>query len=178
MQIKQLLRFALLLGATFSLLSTVRAEDWPQFRGPNASGVASQTYALPTEFSFTDKVKWSATLGDGIGSPIVVEGRVFITAMVGEDVIPGSEGRTDVSLAVHDVLITDVRSLRRLFNAAARLEFRGDNLDIGRCGSARRRDAIEDPEPGEEHSEHPEENEHGAAGVWVPDALIPMPSKG
>src|SRR5207302_90140 len=30
----------------------------------------------------------------------------------------------------------------------------------------------------EEHSEHPEENEHGAAGVWVPDALIPMPSKG
>src|SRR5437870_3809390 len=84
MQIKQLLRFALLLGATFSLLSTVRAEDWPQFRGPNASGVASQTYALPTEFSFTDKVKWSATLGDGIGSPIVVEGRVFITAMVGE----------------------------------------------------------------------------------------------
>ena len=30
---------------------SLRAEDWPQFRGPNASGVAASTYPLPVQFS-------------------------------------------------------------------------------------------------------------------------------
>lgn len=75
----------LLLEMLFAFTSPARAEDWPQFRGPNASGVAGRTYSLPVEFSLTEKVKWSATLGDGIGSPIIVDGRVFVTAMVGEE---------------------------------------------------------------------------------------------
>ncbi len=62
----------------------LRAEDWPQFRGPNASAVAGSTYPLPVEFSQTEKVKWKAHLGDGIGSPIVAAGRVFVTAMVAD----------------------------------------------------------------------------------------------
>lgn len=65
--------------------AVVRGEDWPQFRGQNASGVAASTYSLPTEFSTTDKVLWSAQLGDGIGCPIVMTGRVFTTAMVAPD---------------------------------------------------------------------------------------------
>jgi hypothetical protein len=60
------------------------AEDWPQFRGPNASAVAGSTYPLPVEFSQTEKMKWKAHLGDGIGSPIVAAGRVFVTAMVAD----------------------------------------------------------------------------------------------
>lgn len=60
------------------------AEDWPQFRGPNASAVAGSTYPLPVEFSQTEKVKWKAHLGDGIGSPIVAAGRVFATGMVAD----------------------------------------------------------------------------------------------
>ena len=60
-----------------------RAEDWPQFRGVNASGVSTSA-SLPIEFSFQSKVKWEATLGDGIGSPIIAAGRVFNTAMTGE----------------------------------------------------------------------------------------------
>lgn len=70
------------LSAAFLVATATHAEDWPQFRGHNASGVAASTYALPSEFSQTDKVKWSAQLGDGIGSPIVMAGRVFTTAMV------------------------------------------------------------------------------------------------
>jgi outer membrane protein assembly factor BamB len=58
------------------------AEDWPQFRGPNASGVSTST-GLPAEFSYTDKVRWQATLGDGVGSPVIVQGKVFSTAMTG-----------------------------------------------------------------------------------------------
>lgn len=60
--------------------ATGRAEDWPQFRGPNGSGV-STSRGLPTEFSHKDKVAWSATLGDGISCPIVHSGRVYNTAM-------------------------------------------------------------------------------------------------
>ena len=57
-----------------------RSEDWPQFRGVNASGVSSSKN-LPAEFSHNDKVKWLAELGDGIGSPIVAQGKVVSTAM-------------------------------------------------------------------------------------------------
>jgi outer membrane protein assembly factor BamB len=63
--------------------AAARAEDWPQFRGPNASGV-STSKGLPVEFSYKDKVRWEATLGDGIASPVVAAGKVFSTAMTGE----------------------------------------------------------------------------------------------
>lgn len=58
------------------------AEDWAQFRGPNASGV-SVSKKLPTEFSETENVVWKAELGEGIASPIIAKGRVFTTAMTG-----------------------------------------------------------------------------------------------
>jgi outer membrane protein assembly factor BamB len=63
-------------------LSLARAEDWPQFRGPNASGISS-SQKLPTTFSETENVLWKVDLGEGIASPIVAEGRVFSTAMTG-----------------------------------------------------------------------------------------------
>lgn len=59
----------------------LNAEDWRQFRGPNASGVAPGKYPLPVEFSTTDKVKWSVKLGDSVACPIIAGGRVFVTAM-------------------------------------------------------------------------------------------------
>jgi outer membrane protein assembly factor BamB len=58
------------------------AEDWPQFRGPNCSGI-STSQRLPVEFSPTKNVLWSASLGDAVSSPVVAAGRVFSTAMVG-----------------------------------------------------------------------------------------------
>src|SRR5687768_1790473 len=77
------LRFALLphLVAFFMLCVPLHAQDWPQFRGPNCSGI-STCRNLPTTFSKTDKVLWHAELGDGIGSPVITQGRVFSTAMV------------------------------------------------------------------------------------------------
>ncbi len=73
------------LGSVLWLLlpSWILAEDWPQFRGPNCSGVSLSTKPLPTQFSPTENVTWSVELGEGICSPIVVAGRVFSTAMVG-----------------------------------------------------------------------------------------------
>src|SRR5262249_8792620 len=74
------IRLTLLLLST--LASRLEAEDWPQFRGHNSSGV-STSRGLPTTFSHEDKVLWQATLGDGIGSPVIARGRVFTTAMTG-----------------------------------------------------------------------------------------------
>ncbi|QDU31528.1 Quinoprotein ethanol dehydrogenase precursor [Anatilimnocola aggregata] len=60
------------------------AEDWPQFRGVNSSGVSTAAKPLPTTFSTTENQLWSAKLGDGIGSPIIVDGKLYVTGMTGD----------------------------------------------------------------------------------------------
>ncbi len=69
------------------LCSRLDAEDWPQFRGPNCSGISTSDKLLPARFSETDNVRWSARLGDGIGSPIVAAGRVFTSGMIDEQTV-------------------------------------------------------------------------------------------
>lgn len=59
------------------------AEDWPQFRGPNCSGVTTDAHDLPTEFSSTKNVRWSAEVGEGIGGTVIAGGRLFVSGMSG-----------------------------------------------------------------------------------------------
>lgn len=74
--------------AVLSLLSvSTQADDWPQFRGPNCTGISTSKKRLPVKFSATEGVTWSARLGDGIGCPVVAGGRVFTSAMVDESTI-------------------------------------------------------------------------------------------
>lgn len=73
----------LLAASAAALAAKARAEDWPQFRGVNASGV-STSKSLPAEFSTQDKVAWEATLGDGVGSAVIVGDRVYSTGMTGD----------------------------------------------------------------------------------------------
>lgn len=68
-------------------VSSTLADDWPQFRGPNCAGIAQGTGELPVEFSATENVTWQASLGDGIGSPVVADGRVVTSTMFGDDQI-------------------------------------------------------------------------------------------
>ena len=63
------------------------AEDWPQFRGPNCTGISEATAPLPVEFSESKGVAWTAKLGDGIGCPVVAAGRVFTSAMVDDETV-------------------------------------------------------------------------------------------
>lgn len=76
--------FSWAFGLLVLAATVAQAEDWPQFRGPNGSGVSTSTKPLPTEFSTEQNLLWAAKLGDGIGSPIIVGGKVFVTAMTGE----------------------------------------------------------------------------------------------
>ncbi len=72
-------------GLIIGLLPTlIPAEDWPQFRGINASGVSTSKKPLPTEFSLEKNLRWSVKLGDGVGCPIIVGGKAFTTAMTNE----------------------------------------------------------------------------------------------
>lgn len=54
------------------------AADWPQFRGPNAAGVADATN-LPIEFGPDKNVLWKTPLPAGHSSPVLVGDRIFLT---------------------------------------------------------------------------------------------------
>jgi outer membrane protein assembly factor BamB len=55
--------------------------DWPQFRGADTSSVSTDTN-VPT--TITDNIAWSADLpGRGLSGPIVVGGKVFLSASSG-----------------------------------------------------------------------------------------------
>lgn len=66
---------------------TLLADDWPQFRGPNCTGISASTKSLPVEFSATKNLLWAAEVGDGVGSPVVAAGRAFVCGMAGDDTI-------------------------------------------------------------------------------------------
>lgn len=64
----------------------VRAESndawWPQFRGPNGSGV-SDIAEIPSEWSVEKNRAWSVSIpGSGYSSPIVVGERIFLTSAI------------------------------------------------------------------------------------------------
>jgi outer membrane protein assembly factor BamB len=50
---------------------------WPQFRGPNSSGIGEGK--PPVTFGPNENVLWKTAVGAGISSPIVWEERVFLT---------------------------------------------------------------------------------------------------
>ncbi|MCA1634299.1 MAG: PQQ-like beta-propeller repeat protein [Acidobacteria bacterium] len=59
------------------------AEDWPQFRGTNGSGVSVST-GLPEVFGPEKNVVWKTPLPPGHSSPVLTRDRVFVTAYVKE----------------------------------------------------------------------------------------------
>jgi outer membrane protein assembly factor BamB len=52
-------------------------EWWPQFRGPSSSGLGDGK--PPVHFGPDQNVVWKTSVGVGLSSPIVWEGRVFLT---------------------------------------------------------------------------------------------------
>jgi outer membrane protein assembly factor BamB len=69
----------LVLGA-----ATLRADDWPHWRGPAANGIAAPS-PLPSTWSAKENVAWDAPLaGAGVSSPILSGTRVFVTSQAGD----------------------------------------------------------------------------------------------
>ena len=82
-----------------SIQATVPAEDWPQFRGPGGQGHSSSKN-LPLRWSPDTNVVWKRNLpGNGWSSPVLLQGRVYLTtAVTDEPGVAGSGG--DISLRV------------------------------------------------------------------------------
>lgn len=73
-----------LLGLSLQI-STARGENWPEFRGPTGQGIVRDK-PLPTEWSNTKNVVWKQPIpGLGWSSPIVFNGRIYLTTAVLDD---------------------------------------------------------------------------------------------
>jgi len=68
--------------------------QWPQFRGPNGSGVGD-VRNLPAEFGPSKNVVWKTDLPPGHSSPVIAGDRIFLTAAEGETL--GDAGRDKVA---------------------------------------------------------------------------------
>ncbi|MAI35419.1 MAG: serine/threonine protein kinase [Rhodopirellula sp.] len=58
-------------------------DHWPQFRGPDATGVAQTESNLPDKWSAEDNVAWKLDIpGRGWSSPVVWGNQIFLTTVV------------------------------------------------------------------------------------------------
>lgn len=65
----------LLLGSGF----TWGQAKWPQFRGPEGSGIASGNEKLPVEFNSTKNMIWKSEISKGNSSPVIWGDHIFLT---------------------------------------------------------------------------------------------------
>ncbi len=71
-------------GVAICLTPAAHAENWPSFRGPNASGIADER-SLPTSWDVNTSANmlWRTPLpGLGHSSPVVWDDRVFVTLAI------------------------------------------------------------------------------------------------
>lgn len=69
----------------FSIAIAARAAaDWPEFRGPTGQGISTATN-IPVHWNATSNVVWKAALpGEGWSSPVLVNGRIYLTTAMTE----------------------------------------------------------------------------------------------
>src|SRR5262245_46767703 len=105
---KKQVQFALFL-ATFAFPSlSVQGQNWPQWRGPNANGIAAET-GLPVAWSPSDNIAWKVTLpGRGMSTPIVWGDRIFVTSQIGFGKVESRSARYEGPVMSDDGPVTFV----------------------------------------------------------------------
>jgi len=64
---------------SIALTSAARADDWPQWRGPERTGISKETGLLQAWPADGPAVRWKMTdIGTGYSSPAVAHGRVYL----------------------------------------------------------------------------------------------------
>jgi outer membrane protein assembly factor BamB len=78
--------FILILGA--GAAPAALTADWPEFRGPTGQGLARATQ-VPLKWDASTQVAWKVPVpGEGWSSPVLVDGRIYLTSAVGEATRP------------------------------------------------------------------------------------------
>src|SRR5258708_14883987 len=69
-----------LVFAFFLSALAVTAQEWTRFRGPNGSGISTET-GFPTEFNKSKNLVWRTPVRPGKSSPVLTRRHVFLTAL-------------------------------------------------------------------------------------------------
>ncbi len=70
------------------LLSLVLLQDWPQWRGPSRDGLTAEKQLLQEWPEGGPKLLWKLDdLGTGWSSPVIADGRLYVTGDVGEELV-------------------------------------------------------------------------------------------
>ena len=78
---KTAIYFFLSILLSSSCVNKNREQWWPQFRGPDGSGVASENARPPVAFEDKNLV-WKTDLPEGFSSPVVWDDKIFLTGSV------------------------------------------------------------------------------------------------
>src|SRR6478752_1224676 len=64
------------------------AAEWPEFRGSTADGI-STAKNVPAEWSVTEHIAWKQAIpGVGWSSPVIADGKIYLTTAVGKEAEP------------------------------------------------------------------------------------------
>ena len=77
----------LLASAIVSVLTTLLANDWPQFLGPDRNGVSKETGLLEKFPESGPKLVWQKQIGTGYSAPSVRDGKLVLFHRVGDEEI-------------------------------------------------------------------------------------------
>src|SRR5262245_30685505 len=123
------MRKAIVVAAWVLTGAAISAQNWPSFRGPNASGVADgQPTPSKWDVASGENVLWkTAVPGMAVSSPVVWGDRVFISTAVSSD--PGAGIKTglygdvkpsnDVSMHSWRLLSLDKRTAKVIWERVA-----------------------------------------------------------
>ena len=86
------------MNLTLLYVCLLAADQWEQWRGPGAAGVSMNDH-LPDRWSATENVAWKSEVpGRGFSSPVVRDGRIFLTTSMEGPAVPGLKGASHIYL--------------------------------------------------------------------------------
>ena len=74
----------ILAGMTLAIALPARAQDWPQWRGPNRDGAVA-TFSEPRPWPESLREQWNVDVGLGYATPVLVGDRIYMFTRQGED---------------------------------------------------------------------------------------------
>jgi len=80
------------------LTQNLRAQDWPQWRGPNRDGHVEK-FSLPAAWPDSLKRVWRVEVGAGLSSPVIADGKIYLLTRNGDDEVVSCYRLTDGSRA-------------------------------------------------------------------------------